>query len=167
MTDEKQHARRGNTKLSDLVLTQTSKALRKRGFGDGRILTDWDKIVGERIAANTMPVKVSYQGVEGKSAVLEIKVSGSAAPLVQMMESQILDKIATYFGYKLISRLKIVQAPIVKKNSNAAYKTELYLDNESKKILENKLSEIENPEIMNALNKLGTAVLYKNKTGSQ
>ncbi len=106
--------------LKKIVAGEVKAALQHRGFGDTRIITDWDEIAGGRIARFTCPVRVKYSSrMEGgrpiESATLVVKVDKCFALEFSYMEQSVLEKIAAYFGYKLIARLQILHAPVTVK----------------------------------------------------
>ena len=57
----------------------TAKVFRRRGFGEGDVLTRWPDIVGSELAALTAPEKLQTQRGYSAGAVLHIRVDGVAA----------------------------------------------------------------------------------------
>lgn len=107
-------------RLADFVGTMLDPALRRRGFQTADILARWPEIVGDRLAANTLPEKlawprrVSEAGEEAMAepATLVLRVDGPAAIEIQHMAPQILERLNVYFGYRAVGKLRIVQAPL-------------------------------------------------------
>ncbi len=97
------------TQAGSLIAPQLRKASEKRGFAHTRLLTDWDEIVGPQISALARPVKVGYAR-QGFGATLTVLVSGAAAPQVQMMAPQILERVNACYGYAAISRISLTQS---------------------------------------------------------
>lgn len=99
--------------VSQSVDRLTKGLLGKHGFTQGAIVTNWPEIVGEAMAQHTQPEKIvfSRDGVSG--GVLHLKTdSGAYAMEVQHREPQIIERINTYFGYRAIERLKLIQGPL-------------------------------------------------------
>ena len=71
----------------------------------------WREIVGERLAAQTEPVKL-VKGRNGAAGALEIRVDGPAAALIQHQAPQILDRVKLFLGEGAADRLRIVQGPL-------------------------------------------------------
>jgi hypothetical protein len=83
----------------------------KFGQGAGGLAARWREIVGETLARRTEPVKlVKPRG--GGGAVLELKVEGPAAALIQHQAPQILDRVNLILGAGAVARLRIVQGPV-------------------------------------------------------
>lgn len=83
-----------------------------RGFAVARLLTHWADVVGEDLARVTRPVKVSY-GREGMGATLVLLVASAHAPLVQMQERRIRDRVNAVYGYAAVARIHMTQtAPV-------------------------------------------------------
>ncbi|RED18607.1 DUF721 domain-containing protein [Pontivivens insulae] len=96
------------TKAGSLIAPQLKRASETRGFAQIRLLTDWEEIVGPDIAALARPQKVSY-AKKGFGATLVLLVQGAAAPQVQMMVPQIMERVNACYGYSAISRVTLTQ----------------------------------------------------------
>ena len=93
-------------RLSQMVPKLTRAAFRNRGFHQASILTDWTDIVGVEMAAKSCPEKISRDGV------LMLRVDGPIALEIQHLEPQLLERIATHFGYRAVVRIAIRQGPL-------------------------------------------------------
>ena len=93
------------------ALTAFVKALDERfGQGSTGLAARWKEIVGETLARRTEPVKLVKPRTGG--AVLEIKVDGPAAALVQHQAPEILSRVNLYLGAGTVAKLRIVQGPV-------------------------------------------------------
>ena len=90
-------------RLSEMLPKLTRAAFSDRGFSQGSILTDWIDVVGAETAAKSCPEKISRDGV------LTLRVDGSVAVEIQHLEPQILERIASHFGYRAVTRIRIRQ----------------------------------------------------------
>lgn len=96
----------------------TQKAFEKYGFSTATLLTDWARIVGADLARDTAPERLKWPrgtvsdetGTGG--ATLVLRVDPARALDVSYKERQIMERINTYFGYRAIEALRIIQAPI-------------------------------------------------------
>lgn len=102
----------------------TGKAFEKYGFSTAALLTDWAMIVGADLATYTLPERLKWpRNVDAYSetpdtergrpgATLLMRVDGPRAIDVQYRSAQIMDRINAYFGYKAVTELRFVQAPV-------------------------------------------------------
>lgn len=91
-------------------LAPALKALEERfGKGAGGLQAYWREIVGETLSRHTEPVKL----VKGRSgAILELRVAGPAAAIVQHQAPEILARASMKLGEGEVTKLRIVQGPI-------------------------------------------------------
>ncbi|HEV7229502.1 DUF721 domain-containing protein [Brevundimonas sp.] len=81
------------------------------GRGAGALEPRWREIVGERLARVCRPQKLS-RGRDGKGGVLELRVAGAAALLVQHQAEEILGKVNLFLGAGSVEKLRIAQGPV-------------------------------------------------------
>ena len=133
----------------------------KRGFGNSEIINNWVNIVGDKLAQNIMPQKISYNSNPNLDGVLLLRVNSSSVALeIQYIEKQIINKINTYFGFRAIARIKIIQGPIPTPKKKIATKNKT-VANTDKMELERKLNSEKDQELRAALAALGTAIVKK------
>jgi hypothetical protein len=100
---------------------------RARGFATTALLSEWPAIVGAELAQFTMPDRVAWprrredgeaaspqRGWRGEGAILVLRVEGPRAIEVQHRSGQILERVNSYFGYRAIAELRILQAPVTR-----------------------------------------------------
>jgi hypothetical protein len=103
----------------------TRKAFEKYGFSAATLLTDWANIVGEDTAAYTAPERLKWprqassggedgEGDSGRrqGAVLVLRVDPARALDAEYKGRQIVERINGHFGYRAISELRLLQAPL-------------------------------------------------------
>ncbi|MFZ5668634.1 MAG: DUF721 domain-containing protein [Pseudomonadota bacterium] len=81
------------------------------GQGPGQLQLKWREIVGETLARHTEPVKL-VKGRGGQPGVLELKVAGPAAAIVQHQAPEILQRLDLILGQGAVGRLRIVQGVV-------------------------------------------------------
>ena len=81
------------------------------GAGPETLQARWREIVGENLAARTEPVKLSRPR-NGGGAVLELKVDGPAATLIQHQAPELLMRVNLFLGAGAVERLRIVQGVV-------------------------------------------------------
>lgn len=109
--------------VGSFVPTLTKKAFEKFGFSTATLITDWARIAGNELAAYTMPERLKWpRGGESASAddiesdrrggKLILRVDPARALDVEYRARQIMDRINSYFGYRAVETIRLVQAPL-------------------------------------------------------
>ncbi len=144
------------------ALNPLIKALdEKFGQGPGVLQARWREIVGEALAGRTEPSKL-VKGRAGQAGVLEIKVQGPAAALIQHQSADILERVNLFLGQGSVGRLRIVQGPVKARPAVAqarAPRRNRPLDAAREAELEASLEKAGNGELKDVLLRLGRAVL--------
>ena len=152
-TEAKPARRGGGPKRVGLTLPAAAvQAYRKHGFAESRQLTDWQVVVGERLADVCLPEKLSRDGV------LSIRVAPAFGLELQHLEPKILERIATFFGHRAVSRLKLRQGEVQRPERRKPRETRALTPGENVK-LEDQLSNVDDDDMRTALERLGRAVL--------
>lgn len=148
--------------LSRMVERLTKSMLGRHGFAHGAIVTKWPDIVGDDMARHTQPEKIvfSRDGVSGGTLHLRCD-SGALATEVQHLEPQILERINTFFGYKAVVRVKLIQAPLPKPKGQAPSKAPRPLTADEAKSLAGTVANVDDDELREALERLGQSVMGK------
>lgn len=144
----------------------TKPIFAKRGFADGAILSEWSTIAGSLLANHTAPEKIDYPRSSKTNGILRLRVdSGSFALEVQHLGPQLIERINTYFGYNAVGSVKTIQGPLPKKATQSTQKLPPF-NVEQESTLNDKLSDVEDDDIRQALQKLGRYVLGRTKNGA-
>lgn len=94
------------------ALTPLIKKLDEQfGRGAGALEPRWREIVGDRLARVTRPQKLT-KGKGGQPGVLELRVAGAAALLIQHQSEDILARVNLFLGAGTVDRLRIAQGPV-------------------------------------------------------
>lgn len=98
-----------------MALERTAKPWHEAyGVLQSRLLMDWEKIVGKQLARGSAPGKVVFKAGKRTEGLLYVNIyHSSLATQMMFMQPVILERIATYFGYKAVANLKIQQRPSV------------------------------------------------------
>ncbi len=102
----------GPRPLARLIPAVTAKAMARRSLALGALLTDWDSVVGPKLAARTLPLKLAFPRGRRENAMLHIRVAGALAVELQHAAPQVIERINGFFGYGAVARLKLVQGPV-------------------------------------------------------
>ena len=130
----------------------TEKIYRKRGFASAGVLDNWPAIVGKDLARHTVPERL------GAGGTLRLRVDGPLTTEIKHLEPQILERIASYFGYRAVNRLSLIQVPLenIQVEKSRPVRT---LDSNSAKTLADTIRGTRNADVKQALARLGEAVL--------
>lgn len=96
--------------LSALTSRLLRPALAKRGITCVELLSKWHEIVGISYSEITMPERVQYHtSSKGEQeAVLLLQVFSSTAAIeLNYLQDQLLERIASFYGYRAIHRIKL------------------------------------------------------------
>ena len=156
--------RAGPRAIASLIGKSSKAALIKRGFAQADILTHWPAIVGPNLANFSSPEKLTYSRQGNKDATLRIRVAPGWAPEFQHFEPLVIERINSFFGYKAISRLQLIQAPVKKPEVRQA-SLPLPLTESQKVWIETILSDVTEPDLKKRLKSVATSMLSaRNKT---
>ena len=126
--------------------------LRKNGYNYSEIINKWSLLVGKEISNYSYPksIKMSQANNNG---ILILSVQRGNEINIEYSKKEIINKINSYFGYKLVSEIKLQTFNTASKKE----KKKNILEKHSKNF-EKKINEIENKDIRNSLTRLLTAV---------
>ncbi len=142
---------------------------RARGFATMTLLSEWGAIAGAELAGFTMPDRVVWptrsgdgddtglpRGWRPNGATLILKVEGPRAVEVQHRADKIIERVNTYFGYRAVTELRILQAPV----GRAAHRSPVPPEPKAAVIPE-PVAAIENEGLRRALSRLGALARSK------
>jgi hypothetical protein len=122
--------------------------LKKSGYNYSEIISKWNLLVGKDISSCAYPKSIKMtKGDTNGLLVLAVKRGNEIT--VEYSKKEIINKINSYFGYRLINeiRLKTINSETKKiKNNNTLKKFS--------KNFEKKINEIKNKDIRNSLSQL-------------
>lgn len=152
--------------LSEATSRVASKNFSRKYIALGRLIKQWDEIMGEEFADKAQPLKLRYRkaGKNQKSkASLDIATTASHATILNYQKGLIMERINTLFGGDWIEDIRFVVSsdlsdadllkPIIPKP----------LSGQEKKYLHDVLDQIEDPDIKDKLETLGQAILMDKK----
>jgi len=128
MYTTKRKPKGGPRAIGGFVEKALDRAARARGFATASLLSDWRAIVGAELARYTMPDRIIWprrhqdwdeepdvpraRGHKADGATLVLRIEGPRAIEVQHRATQILERINAYFGYRAVTEMRFLQAPI-------------------------------------------------------
>ena len=122
--------------------------LKRNGYNYSEIIGKWNLLVGKDISNYCYPKSIKMSR-ENKNGALVVLVERGNEINVEYSKKEIIDKINRYFGYQLISEIRLQTfSPINKKEK------EKNIINNSPKKFEKKINEIKNKDIRDSLSQL-------------
>ena len=122
--------------------------LKKNGYNYSEIISKWNLLVGKDISNCCYPKSIKMSR-ENKNGALVILVERGNEINVEYSKKEIINKINSYFGYQLISEIRLQTfSPINKK-----VKEKNIISNSPKKF-QKKINEIKNKDIRDSLSQL-------------
>jgi hypothetical protein len=124
--------------------------LKKNGYNYSEIISKWSILVGSNISSFCYPksIKMSHKN---KSGSLILSVERGNEINVEYSKKEIISKINSYFGYKLIDEIRLQTFNLKKKKENFNKKNIIIT---SSKKYEKKINEIHNKDLRDSLSQL-------------
>lgn len=142
-----------------LALSKVMKGpFAKRGFSQTEILSRWPTIVGPMLARHSCPERLTFEREKTAGANLLVRVEGAFGLELQHLAPQVIDRINTYFGYRAVARLSLLQGPIPRQSPRPRAATRDLTPAEEKSVVD-AVAATRDPELAQALAALGRAVV--------
>lgn len=147
--------RMGLRNVAPLVGNLTRPLVRKRGFFQTEIILHWAEIVGRDLEQFTMPLKYTPPPKESiAGGTLLIRVVGPVALELQHRMPQIIERVNSYFGYRAVNKITMLQGDISRPERTVHVPTNVP-EGEITKTSEENLAKIEDPHLREVLTRLG------------
>jgi hypothetical protein len=144
--------------LSELLSATLSDVLKAQGFASTEIISRWNDIVGDEVAAHSEPLKINWPRTSGvekpEPATLILRVEGPAALEIQHLSAVILERVNRFYGWQAIGRIAIRQAPLRRREPSPAPQ----IDDAAATRIADALPDIKDDNLRQALGRLGSAI---------
>ena len=122
--------------------------LKKNGYNYSEIISKWSILVGKNIANCSYPKSIKMNKGNSKGTLI-LAVNRGDEINVEYSKKEIIQKINSHFGYKLIEEIKL-------KSINSEYfnPKNKEIKNKFSKNFQNKIDKIENKSIRESLSEL-------------
>ena len=97
----------GLRSFKDTLPSNVKKIIKKKGHIFSETLNNWKYIVGKDLFQNCYPKSFKNSNKFGVSALLVVVERGKEVEL-EYSKKKIMDKINSYFGYKVVEKLKLI-----------------------------------------------------------
>jgi len=126
------------------------KILNKRGYAYAEILNKWNYLVGNDISKISYPktLKIDRKNISG---TLVIDIQRGSEIDVEFSKNTIIEKINSYFGYKILSNIRLETFNTLNKKK---YKKKLVISAKSKEKIIKNLNSVKNEKIKKSLTDL-------------
>ena len=144
-------------RLSTMIEPLVAPSAQQRGFAISRLISHWHDIVGD-ISGWCRPTDIRFPRGSRNNGILKLQIVSGHGPEAQAMIPQIISAVNATFGYEAVNRITLVQSLAPARGFKE--KRKLVAISEAKDIwaLDEKLKNIESPELRAALRRLGGPV---------
>ena len=122
--------------------------LKKNGYNYSEIISKWDSLVGKDISNSCFPKSIKMSR-ENNNGTLILSVERGNEIIAEYSKEEIINKINSYFGYKLIDQIRLQTY-----NSKKEKEKKQSILNKSSKKFEKKINEVKNKNIRDSLSQL-------------
>ena len=122
--------------------------LKKNGYNYSEIISKWNFLMGKDISNSCFPQSIKMSR-ENKNGTLILSVERGNEIIAEYSKKEIINKINSYFGYKLIDQIRLQTF-----NSKKTKEKKKSILNKSSKKFEEKINEINNKDIRDSLSQL-------------
>ena len=122
--------------------------LKKNGYNYSEIISKWNMLVGKNISNCAYPKSIKMKKRDSNGTLI-LQVKRGDEIQIEYSKKEIIDKINSYFGYKLIDEIKLQSFS----DKNQKKKKSDVIEKFSDKFQE-KINEIKNESIKNSLSQL-------------
>lgn len=152
--------------LAELIDDCLAPALAAQGFAGRSVVAFWPEIVGERLAQRTRPLKIDWPrrrnapGESAEPATLVVRVEGAFALEMQQLGPLVLERINSHLGWRAVGKLVLKQGPVA---APAPARAAPPPDPAALARIAAQVSAVENPELREALARLGRGLAQRRK----
>ncbi|TCL75964.1 DUF721 domain-containing protein [Rhizobium sp. BK251] len=161
-------AKRGAAQISEVANGLIDPMLARRAGINTALLASWSEIAGEDFADCTRPEKIAWsrRGGPGEDqafqpGVLTIACEGARALFLTHAQGELIQRINGFFGFPAVHQIRIVQKPVSLGPGRS--RKPVPLKGEAANRLEAMMEGIEGDKLRDAVRRLGTAVLGKQR----
>jgi len=149
----------GPRRIGQTVPEVAGKVLGKRGLAFGALITDWPAIVGQQLSLRTAPDKLSFPRGKREEATLHIRAMGAIALELQHLEPQIIERINSFFGYRAVAKIRLINAALPAAPSPMVRQRTLTMDEEIS--VTTTIAAVEDDELRATLERFGRSLLAR------
>ena len=130
------------------------KILNKKGFAYSEILNRWNYLVGNEISKVSFPKTFKPNGKNAPGTLI-ISVQRGNEISVEFNKNTIIEKINSFFGYKILNNIRLETFNNLRENIN---KKKVYISTKTTEKFKNSLKSLNNEKIKKSLMELINAI---------
>jgi hypothetical protein len=130
------------------------KILNKKGFVYSEILNRWNYLVGNEISKVSFPKTFKPNGKNAPGTLI-ISVQRGNEISVEFSKNTIIEKINSFFGYKILNNIRLETFNNLRENIN---KKKVYISTKTTEKFKNSLKSLNNEKIKKSLMELINAI---------
>jgi hypothetical protein len=153
----KYHTKRYPARIGIYTQRIVKPVFKARGLMEGKIITHWHQIVGEKFARLALAESITFPRGKKTEGTLHLSVTSSGAMLLHYAQDLILEQVNTFFGYKALSKLRMTHGFVPPQE--VAIKVPKSLSEEDKEWIETQVNGIADPELKKCLESLGGSLV--------
>ncbi|MEP3436932.1 MAG: DciA family protein [Hoeflea sp.] len=162
----KPFTRKGSVQIAEVANGLIDPILAKRAGINTLLLGSWDEIAGEQFAGCSRPERIRWPRQDGPDetgggfspGLLTVACEGARALFLMHQEAEIISRVNSFFGFRAISQIRIVQKAIHVPTRKPRVRP---LDAGEKHRLAGMLQGVEDPKLREALERLGAGVISR------
>ena len=160
--------RSGLRALASDLPAVTKRAFARRGLSGAELARQWPAIVGADLARHCRPRRLRFRRPgETRDGDLTLRVTPAWALEIQHLETLLLERVNGFYGYRAVERLTLQQGPLPQPAQRAARSPDAAAPPPADAGLVDKLARIDDPELRQALERLGRTLRQKQGRGPQ
>ena len=140
----------GLRSFKDSLPKNVKKILNKKGFVYSEILNRWNYLVGNEISKVSFPKTFKPNGKNAPGTLI-ISVQRGNEISVEFNKNTIIEKINSFFGYKILNNIRLESFNNLKENIN---KKKMYISTNTMEKFKDSLKSLNNEKIKKSLMEL-------------
>ncbi|MDP2118415.1 MAG: DciA family protein [Hoeflea sp.] len=168
----KPFTRKGSVQIAEIANGLIDPILARRAGINTLLLASWDEIAGEQFAGCSRPERIRWPRQDGPDetgggftpGLLTVACEGARALFLMHQEAELIARVNSFFGYRAISQIRIVQKAI---HVPARKPKARPLDTGEKRRLAAMVDTVEDPKLREALARLGAGVIGRRPKRSE
>jgi hypothetical protein len=162
-SEDRSAERRGSlAALAVNVPAITRMAIGSRGFAEAGLVTHWPEIIGPELARGCQPDMLRFPKGERSDGTLTLRCIGALALEIQHQSPYLIERINSYFGYRAVARLRLVQGSLRRRPARVPLKLPSLTPAERSATAAS-LADLPDGEVKEALRRLGEAIRQRAK----